>query len=225
MAKKTESKMILEPVTQRIARAKKIVSRLKKDYPDSQCSLHHRNALELLIATILSAQCTDVRVNMVTPELFKKYKSAKAFASANPEELEEMVRSTGFYRNKARSVLKCAAAIVQDHGGEVPDNIEALVKLPGVGRKTANVVLGNVFNVPGIVVDTHVKRLSQRLGLSNNSDPEKIEQDLNEIIPEKEWTDLCHRLIDHGRKVCQAKKPMCGECGLRVLCPSGDLFL
>jgi endonuclease III len=201
-------------------RAKKIVNRLQKAYPDSKCSLDFKTPLQLLMATILSAQCTDERVNKVTPALFKKYKSSKAFAAANPEELEEMVRSTGFYRNKAKSILKCAATIEQQHGGKMPETMEALVKLPGVGRKTANVLLGNVFGVPGIVVDTHVKRLSGRLGLTANTDPVKIEQDLNPIIPQKDWTIFSHRLIDHGRAVCQAKKPACDECILADLCPA-----
>lgn len=175
--------------------------------------------MQLLIATILSAQCTDERVNQVTPALFKRYPTAQALAEAKPAELERLIQSTGFYRNKAKSILGCCRAIVERHGGEVPRRLEELVHLPGVGRKTANVVLGTAFGIPGMVVDTHVSRLSQRLGLAKAGTPEKIEQQLMAIVPPEEWVALGHRLIDHGRKVCQARKPRCQECTLEPFCP------
>lgn len=195
---------------------------LAETYPNAKCSLVHKTPLQLLIATILSAQCTDERVNMVTPGLFKKYRSAKAFAEADLETLCEDIRSTGFYRNKAKSIIACAQAIVEKHGGRVPKTLEELVELAGVGRKTANVVLGNVFDTPGIVVDTHVKRLSQRMGLSKNKTPEKIEQDLMKVIPQEDWTIFCHRMIDHGRALCMARKPNCAQCPLNKICPSAE---
>lgn len=203
-----------------------IIRRLKKTYPHARVALRSSNPLELLIATILSAQCTDVRVNMVTPVLFKKYKSAKDYASVNPEELGEDIRSTGFYRAKAKSIIGCCKELVQKYGGRVPATMEELVLLPGVGRKTANVVLGNAFGVvEGIVVDTHVKRLAGRLGFSQKSDPEKIESDLMKIVPKKDWVAIGNLLIWHGRKVCQARKPKCPECSLGELCPSFDVFM
>jgi endonuclease-3 len=195
------------------------VSGLQKLYPESRCSLNHRNPLELLIATILSAQCTDARVNQVTPALFARYPDAAAFATADPRELETLIQSTGFYRNKAKNIIACCRALVEHHGGHVPRTLDELVPLPGVGRKTANVVLGVAFGVPGMVVDTHVKRLANRLGLTSHSDPTKIEQDLMALIPDREWVALGHRLIDHGRKVCQARRPKCGECTLASFCP------
>jgi len=192
---------------------------LAKAYPDAQCALHHENALQLLIATILSAQCTDVRVNMVTPALFKKFRDAKDFAKADPRELEAAIQSTGFFRNKSRNIIACCQQLMSEHGGDVPGTIEELVHLPGVGRKTANVILGNAFEVPGITVDTHVRRLSRRMGLTSENDPEKIERDLMRLLPRKEWTMFSHRMIFHGRQVCFARKPNCSGCALNKVCP------
>jgi endonuclease-3 len=207
------------PRTDLEQRAKKIVRQLAKDYPDAKCALHHKNPFQLLIATILSAQCTDARVNEVTKTLFKKYPSPKEFVKADIGEIEEDIRSTGFFRNKSKSIQACCASLVEDFGGEVPKTMEELVTLGGVGRKTANVILGNCFGVPGIVVDTHVGRLAQRMGLSKQKDPTKIEKDLSGIIPPKDQVDFCHRMIDHGRKICAARKPLCEECSLDPICP------
>jgi endonuclease-3 len=204
-------------------RARLIVARLEAAYPEAHCALRHTNPLQLLIATILSAQCTDARVNMVTPALFARYRTARAFAQANVHELEEMIRSTGFYHNKARNIIGCCQALVERHGGRVPADLDALVALPGVGRKTANVVLGNAFGIPGVVVDTHVTRLSQRLDLTSHDDPNKIELDLMAIVPREKWTLLAHLLIEHGRRVCKARAPMCAACVLADLCPSSDV--
>ena len=187
-------------------------------HPTARCELEHKNPLELLVATILSAQCTDVRVNLVTKDLFKKYRSVKAFAQASPEVLEEDIRSTGFYRNKAKSIRNCAMDIIERFDGSVPDNLDDLVTLAGIGRKTANVILGNAFGVPGITVDTHVLRVSQRLGFSSNKDPVKVEFELNEIIPKKEWTNVSHLLIFHGRYICKARKTECTTCLLPKYC-------
>jgi endonuclease-3 len=198
--------------------ARRILRGLEKLYPEATCALHYTNPLQLLIATILSAQCTDARVNLVTPALFAKYPDAAAFARANREELQRLIQSTGFFRNKARNIIACCKQIVEKHDGEVPGTMEELVPLPGVGRKTANVVLGNAFGTPGIPVDTHVGRLSQRMGLTNQTDPVKIERDLMEVIPQKEWTHFGHRMIYHGRQVCHARKPLCGQCTLARLC-------
>jgi endonuclease-3 len=200
-------------------RARAIARLLAEAYPDAHCALHHDDPLQLLIATILSAQCTDARVNMVTPALFKRYPDAAAFAGADLRELEELIRSTGFFRNKARNIIACCRQLVEQHGGEVPATMEELVPLPGVGRKTANVILGNAFDVPGIPVDTHVARLSGRMGLTQESDPVKIERDLMRLIPEKDWTMFGHRMIFHGRQVCHARKPLCEQCTLAALCP------
>ena len=200
-------------------RARQINSSLKKLYPNAHCALKYNSPLELLIATILSAQCTDARVNMVTPALFKRFKTAKNFADASQEEVEDIIRSTGFYRNKAKNIIACCKKIVEDHGGNVPDSMDELVPLPGVGRKTANVVLGNAFGKPGLPVDTHVGRLSRRLGLSENSDPVKVEYDIHELVPAEEWTMLGHRLIEHGRQVCESRKPDCDSCQIADLCP------
>ena len=198
-----------------------LLARLLERYPDAHCALDHRNAYELLCATILSAQCTDKRVNMVTPALFARYPDAAALATANPEELEAIIRSTGFFRSKAKSLIGMAQALVERHGGEVPDDMESLVVLPGVGRKTANVVLGDAFDRrEGIVVDTHVTRLGYRLGLTKDSDAVKIEQALMPLFPREQWTKISHLLIEHGRQVCDAKKPRCGECILADVCPS-----
>jgi endonuclease-3 len=210
-----------ESIAAKKARAAEIVRRLRAEYPDARCSLDHENAYQLLVATILSAQCTDERVNQVTPALFARYPTAEDLAAARQEELEELIRSTGFYRSKAKSLLGMANALVERHGGQVPDTMDALVELPGVGRKTANVVLGNAFGkAEGVVVDTHVTRLSNRLGLTRHKDPVKIEADLMELVPREDWTDLAHLFIYHGRAVCKAPKPRCGACVVADLCPS-----
>jgi endonuclease-3 len=201
------------------ARAGGIARKLAKMYPDAHCALHYETPLQLLIATILSAQCTDERVNRVTPALFARYPDAHAFAAAKQSELEQLIQSTGFFRNKAKNILACCQKLVELYGGEVPRTMEELVPLPGVGRKTANVILGNAFDIPGIPVDTHVGRLSQRMGLSEHDDPVKIERDLSELIPRKDWTMFAHRMIFHGRQVCQARKPKCETCQLADLCP------
>jgi endonuclease-3 len=196
---------------------------LAKTFPDAHCELDFQNPLQLLVATVLSAQCTDKRVNLVTPELFREFPDANALASAPRERIEEIIKSTGFYRNKATSIQGLASAILEKHGGQVPDNLEALTALPGVGRKTANVVLGNAFNIPGITVDTHVGRIARRLGWTTNTDPVKVEFDLMEIFAPSEWVLLNHRLIFLGRRLCHARKPACGVCPLAGLCPSfGD---
>lgn len=210
-------------MVQKIAksRIKRILEILRGTYPDVKTALHHRTPLEMLIATILSAQCTDERVNKVTKDLFKTLQTAKDFAQVPLPELEEMIRSTGFFRNKAKSIKGCCKGLVEKHGGMVPDNMEELVKLPGIGRKTANVVLGSSFGIPGIVVDTHVKRLSQRIGLTKETDPVKIEFDLMALIPKKDWIDFSHEMIWHGRRLCPARKPKCPECPLLKLCDYG----
>jgi endonuclease-3 len=200
-------------------RAGRIARKLHHLHPDAECALVHSDALQLLVATILSAQCTDERVNMVTPALFRAYPDAAAYAEAAPEELEEAIHSTGFFRNKARSLIGLGRALVERHGGRVPESMEELVELPGVGRKTANVILGTWYGEPAIAVDTHVARLSQRLGLVTGKDPVKIELALQQLLPEKEWTFISHALIWHGRRVCKARKPACGSCGLRTDCP------
>jgi endonuclease III len=205
-------------------RVRKIISLLKKAYPNAKCSLNHSNPLELLIATILSAQCTDERVNMVTPELFRKYKSCGDYANADRADLEAEIRSTGFFRNKTKSIQGAARMICDEYGGNVPHSMEELLALPGVARKTANVVLGNAFGIAsGVVVDTHVARLSTRLGLTDNKQPEKIEQDLMGLVPKKDWIDFPHLMIYHGRKICKARTPLCADCVLERLCPSSTL--
>ncbi|HEU4846947.1 MAG TPA: endonuclease III [Rubrobacteraceae bacterium] len=201
-----------------------VISRLKDEYPDARTELTWENPLELLVATMLSAQTTDVRVNMVTDKLFEKYRTAADYAGADPAELEADIRPTGFYRNKARSLQGMARALLDEHGGEVPRTMAGLVSLPGVGRKTANVVLGNAFGVDeGVVVDTHVRRVSRRLGLTAEKDPEKIEQDLLGVVPEGERTLFSHLLIFHGRRVCKARKPDCPGCVLSDICPSSTV--
>ena len=203
------------------ARLRKILARLEQAYPEAICALNHRSALELLVATILSAQSTDVRVNMVTPALFEKYRDAAAYAAADPAMLEQEIHSTGFFRNKTKSIIGMAQALVEHHRGEVPNTIEALVQLPGVGRKTANVVLGTWFGMnEGVVVDTHVQRLSTLLGLTRETTPEKIERDLMASIPRDRWTWFSHTLITHGRRVCIARRPKCEECVVNRWCPS-----
>jgi endonuclease-3 len=202
-------------------RVPKIIFLLRRQYPDAKCALHHQNPLELLVATILSAQCTDSRVNIVTKDLFKKYRSAEDYAQAGVEELEQDIKSIGFYRNKAKSIKGCCRELIERLGGEVPARLEDLVTLPGVGRKTANVVLGTAFNIPGMVVDTHVKRLSLRIGLTKNEDPDKIEPDLMKLVPPKDWIVFSHLLIFHGRQICKAPKPLCDRCVIRELCDYG----
>ncbi|MEO8196247.1 MAG: endonuclease III [Thermoanaerobaculia bacterium] len=208
----------------RAMRATEILSRLKAAYPSSHCALDHQNALELLVATILSAQCTDVRVNLVTPALFAACPTPAHYAEIPTGELEGLIQSTGFFRNKAKSLQGLGRALVERHGGEVPRTMEELVQLPGVGRKTANVVLGNAFGMnEGVVVDTHVGRLAGRLGLSRATDPVKIEHDLMPLFPQADWTLLSHFLIDHGRKICNARKPLCASCFLAEICPSAHI--
>ena len=203
------------------APAPEVVARLKAEFPDARTELDWKNPLELLVATMLSAQTTDVQVNRVTESLFAKYRTAEDYAHADPTELEEDIRPTGFYRNKARSLRNMADVLVDEHGGEVPRTMQELVALPGVGRKTANIVLGNAFGVDeGIVVDTHVRRVSGRLGLTENKDPVKIEQDLMKVVPEEDWTVFSHLLILHGRRTCKARKPDCPNCVLNDICPS-----
>jgi endonuclease-3 len=207
-------------------RAAQIVAILRELYPGARCSLDFSSPLELLVATMLSAQCTDERVNMVTKALFKKYRSAEDYASANPEELEQDIKQTGFYRNKAKHIREAATLIVERYGGEVPRTMEELTSLPGVARKTANVVMGNAFGVvEGVVVDTHVGRIARRLGLTTSDDPVKVEQDLMALLPQTDWLDLSHMLILHGRAICQARKPLCAECALAPLCPTGQVEL
>jgi endonuclease-3 len=201
------------------ARAGKVARRLAGLYPDAECALRHENPLQLLVATILSAQCTDARVNLVTPALFARYPDARAFAEADADELQSLIKSTGFFRNKARNIIACCRKIVERHGGQVPGTLDELVALDGIGRKTANVVLGDAFGVPGITVDTHVGRLSRRLGLSRHADPHKVERDLMSVLPPREWTEFSHRMIFHGRQVCHARKPRCEQCTLKQLCP------
>jgi len=203
------------------SRINKILQILRRTYPDVKTALRYQNPLEMLIATILSAQCTDVRVNEVTKPLFKKLRTAKDYADSPLAELEEMIRPTGFFRNKAKSIKACCQGLVEKHGGKVPDSMEALIKLPGIGRKTANVILGSAFGIPGIVVDTHVKRLSQRIGLTKEKDPVKIEFELMDLIPKKDWIDFSHELIWHGRRLCPARKPKCPQCPLQELCDYG----
>ena len=200
-------------------RAAKIIEILAKTYADADCTLIYREPLELLIATQLAAQCTDARVNMVTPALFAKYKTAAEFAEAKEEELSELIRSTGFYRNKTKNIIACCKKLIEEFDGQVPRTMDELLSLPGVGRKTANLVLGDIFGVPGIVVDTHAGRLARRMGLTKNTDPYKVEMDLLKIIPPDEQADFCHRLVFHGRAFCDARKPKCDECPLKEICP------
>ena len=206
------------------ARAIEVFARLKRAHPDAHCELDHETPLQLLMATILSAQCTDKRVNMVTPSLFKRFPTAQALADAKQEELEEMIKSTGFFRNKAKSLIGLGKALVERHGGAVPDSMETLVKLPGVGRKTANVILGNAFGKnEGVVVDTHVGRLSLRLGLTRETDPVKVERELMPLVAREDWTMLAHVLVFHGRRICYARTPKCEICVLSEICPSSTV--
>jgi endonuclease-3 len=201
-------------------RVSEIITVLKREFPDAQCMLNFTNPLELLVATILSAQCTDEQVNKVTAVLFKKYRTAKDYAETPLEQLEQDIRSTGFYRNKARHLQQCCQQLVLLHNGEVPSRIEELTRLDGVGRKTANVVLGNAFGIPGIAVDTHVRRIAKRLDLTKHDDPDRIEQDLMEVVPQEEWTLFSHLLAFHGRRTCDARRPLCEVCPIGQWCPS-----
>lgn len=202
---------------------KQIIDIFSKKYPKPECALTHMNSWELLVATILSAQCTDKRVNMVTPALFAKFPTPQETAKAKLEEIEDLIKSTGFYHNKAKNIIACAEMLVSEYNGEIPHEIDLMVKLPGVGRKTANVVLGNAFGIAsGIVVDTHVSRISQKLGLTKETDPVKIEKDLIKIVPQKHWVNFSHWLVFHGRERCIARKPKCDECELKDFCPKLD---
>ncbi len=206
-----------------IERSGRIVNQLLKDFPTLAPALDYDGALQCLVSTILSAQCTDARVNIVTPGLFRKYRSVTDFADADPAELEAMIRSTGFFRSKAKSIISCCKKIVSDHGGRVPDTMDELVLLDGVGRKTANCVLGNAYGQPAVMVDTHVKRLTWRMGLTNHTDPDRIEIDLKALFPAVMWMPVSHVLILHGRNVCKARKPLCEGCSVRELCPRRDV--
>lgn len=199
-------------------RVNKIIEVFDRLYPQAVCSLEYGTPLQLVISTQLAAQCTDARVNIVTQDLYKKYKSAEDFAAADVKELENDIRSTGFYRNKAKNIIGCCKMLLEKYDGVVPDSMEEMLKLPGVGRKTANLVLYEVYGIPGIVVDTHAKRLSNRIGLTKNEDPEKIEYDLQKIVPKQKWASFCHELVFHGREVCNARKPLCGKCEISEYC-------
>lgn len=208
-----------ESIKKKAERTEKIFDIFKETYEDADCTLEYKTALQLLIATQLAAQCTDARVNMVTPALFEKYPDVYAFANADELELREDIRSTGFFRNKAKNIIGCCRILIDEYGGEVPNNMKDLLRLPGVGRKTANLVLGDFFNIPGVVVDTHATRLSNRMGLTSQSDPYKIELDLQKLLPPKDWADFCHCLVYHGRAYCSARTPKCDTCPIEHLCP------
>src|SRR5437868_3965128 len=211
-------------VTKNKKRARQVAQILKREYADAECALVHDTPFELLIATILSAQCTDVRVNIVTKELFAKYSTPTALAVVPIKRLEKLIQSTGFFRSKAKNIHACCVKLVEEHGGQVPAEMEKLVHLPGVGRKTANVVLGTAFRIAsGVVVDTHVTRLSQRLGLTEHEDAVKIERDLMEQLPREDWIDFSHRMIWHGRRICKARRPLCGSCVLEKICPKAGV--
>jgi endonuclease-3 len=213
-------------ITNKKERTAEIIKRLKKAYPDAHCALNHTNPFELLIATILSAQCTDRQVNIVTADLFRKFRKPQDYLDVSQEELEKEIRSIGFFRSKAKNIRAASEKIITEFGGKVPDSMDELLRLNGVGRKTANVVLGNAFGIAsGVVVDTHVERLSQRLGLTKNKTPDKIERDLEKLVPKKDWVMFPHWLIFHGRQICQARKPKCTECVLGDICPSYKLFV
>jgi endonuclease III len=213
-------KPVAPPDPKRKAQADRVVKHLRQDYPDVTCALENETPFELLIATILSAQCTDARVNMVTPELFRRWPDAAAMARAPIKALEKVIQSTGFFRNKAKNIKAASLGIVENHDGQVPPDIESMVALAGVGRKTANVVLGTAYGMAtGVVVDTHVTRLSQRLGLTKHTDATKIEQDLMQLLPQSEWVDFAHRMIHHGRQICTARKPKCPQCSMNSFCP------
>ena len=208
-----------ETLAEKQARAREVIRRLREIYGETKCFLHHRSPFELLMATILSAQCTDARVNMVTPALFERFPDARKMAKAKMTDVEKLIQSTGFYKNKAKSLVGCSQALVEKHGGEVPGTIEELTALRGVGRKTANVVLGNAFGVPGFVVDTHIGRLSRRLGFTKHLDPVKVEHEMMEIAPREDWTEFGHLLISHGRARCISRKPDCLHCEIYDVCP------
>jgi endonuclease-3 len=208
-----------ENFMQKQKRVIEIIKAFQKEYGDADCTLNYKTPLQLLIATQLAAQCTDARVNIVTPDLFKRYKSAEDFAEADETELSDMIRSTGFFRNKTKNIIACCKKIVNDFQGNVPKTMEELLSLPGVGRKTANLVLGDAFGIPGIVVDTHAKRLSKRMGLTKNTDPYKVELDLLKLVPQEHQSMFCHQLVFHGRKFCDARKPKCVQCPIKNLCP------
>ena len=209
----------LKTLRTRRKKAIEVIAVLRAEFPDTKCSLNHEDAWQLLVATILSAQCTDARVNMVTPGLFEQFPTPQDFADAPIEEIEEAIRSTGFYRNKAKSLQGAARTLIEKHDGEVPNDMKAMVKVPGCGRKTANVVLGEVYNNPdGVVVDTHVGRISKKLGFTDQKDPVKVEKQLNEVIPQPDWRDYGHLIIDHGRKTCKARAPKCDDCQLFKWC-------
>lgn len=210
-------------ITAEASSARSIYRILTKEYPDARCELDFNSPLELLVATVLSAQCTDIRVNAVTPVLFNRFPTLESLAAAKLSEVEEIIYSTGFFRSKAKNIKELANRILNDFGGEVPNDLAQLVTLPGVGRKTANVVLGNAFGIPGLTVDTHFGRLSRRFGWSTATDPVKVENDVAKLIPEKEWTLLSHKLIWHGRRICHSRKPECGICPLAKLCPSAGI--
>lgn len=213
-----------ESRARKVERAEVVFDLLHEEYPDAHCALDHSNPFELAVATILSAQCTDERVNKVTPDLFREYPDAESLAGARQEDVEELVHSTGFFRNKARNLIGMADSVVEDHGGEIPRTMKELVKLPGIGRKTANVLLGNAFGIDeGIVVDTHVKRISKRLGFTKETSPVKVERDLVKLFPRNRWTLLSHLLIFHGRQTCMARTPNCAECVVSHLCPSSTV--
>ena len=216
----SRAKSAKSPTAERKRAAGKVLRRLHADYPDAECALVHRSPFELLVATILSAQCTDERVNIVTKDLFRKYRGPAAFARAPLADIETAIKSTGFFRNKAKSIKAASTELVEKHKGKVPQDLDALVALAGVGRKTANVVLGTAFAIPtGVVVDTHVGRLSRRLGLTKETDPVKVEQELIQLLPKKEWIDFSHRMIHHGRQICNARKPLCDKCSMNKFCP------
>ena len=220
-SKRASKRAAKRPAKATPERAAEIYKRLREHYPNAHCALDFTSPFQLLVATILSAQCTDKRVNMVTPALFNRYPSPAAMSEAKPEDLEEMIKSTGFFRNKTKSLLAMSRAVAEEHNGRVPDTMEQLVRLPGVGRKTANVVLGNAFDKnEGVVVDTHVGRVSARLGLTKQTDPVKVEQDLVKLFPREQWTMLAHLLIEHGRQICDARRPKCEICFLNDICPS-----
>lgn len=203
-------------------RTRRIIRKLKNVFPEANCALNHASPFELLIATILSAQCTDARVNKVTESLFQKYRTPEDYLQVPAEQLEQDIHATGFFRNKARNIRNCCAALIEHHGGVVPGTMEELVKLSGVGRKTANVILGNCFDTPAIVVDTHVKRIANLLGLTRQKNPDKIEQDLMKVVPSSDWTQFSHLIILHGRSTCIARRPQCGSCAIRDACPSAQ---
>ncbi len=208
-----------ESIEKKRQRALEIIKTFNAVYENADCTLDYTSPLQLLIATQLAAQCTDARVNLVTPALFQRYKTVSDFAEANPDELSEYIRSTGFFRNKTKNIIACCQKLIDDFGGEVPRTMDELLTLPGVGRKTANLVLGDIFGIPGIVVDTHATRLSNRMGLTVNKDPYKIEMDLQKIIPPEDQSNFCHQLVFHGREFCGARNPRCGECPIFHLCP------